>query len=149
MTSDASMFVAAVLNNLPNILEFVRDQAAQAGVPERVQSKLDLVVEELFVNIVKYSYGQAASDTAEVEILCSKESVLDNAVQVFSLTFKDSGPPFNPLEQRPPSLEGDLDNRQVGGLGIYLTQLMADSCSYTRKGDSNLFQVCFHCIADG
>jgi len=147
MTFDASMNTAAVLNNLPKILEFVRYQAVQAEVPETIKSKLDLVVEELFVNIVKYSYEDQASNRAEVEIRCRKVSLPDSSTGVFSLTFKDFGPPFNPLEQQLPSLDTDLDERQVGGLGIYLTQLMADSCSYTRKEESNLFEVCFHCIA--
>lgn len=144
MTSSASMSIPARVENLPKILKFVRYQAVRAVVPEAVKSKLDLVVEEVFVNISKYSHEQAASDTAEVEILCNKETVPDNSRQVFSITFKDSGPPFNPLEQQLPSLDTDLDERQIGGLGIYLTQLMADSCSYKRKGKSNLFQVCFH-----
>lgn len=143
MNPDASMSIAAVLDNLPKIMEFVRYQAVQAGVPDAVKNKLDLVVEELFVNIVKHSYGQAASNAAEVEILCSSETMPDSSTQVFFLTFKDYGPPFNPLEQQLPSLDTDLDERQVGGLGIYLTQLMADSCSYKRKGNSNFFQACW------
>ena len=144
MTYDASIRIAATLDNFPKILEFVRYQAGQADVPETVLGKLDLVVEELFVNIVKYSYEDRTNATAGFEIRCRKEVVADNAAGCFSITFKDFGPPFNPLEQAPPSLDTDLDERQVGGLGIYLTQLMADSCSYKREGDSNLFQVCFH-----
>lgn len=144
MASDASISVTAVLDNLPKILEFVHYQADLEDVPKTVRGKLDLVVEELFVNIVKHSYQGRTNTRAEVEIRCRKEVVADNAKDVFSLTFKDFGPPFNPLEQPSPSLDTDLDERQVGGLGIYLTQLMADSCSYKREGDSNLFQVCFH-----
>ena len=144
MTSDASISVTAVLDNFPKILEFVRSQADRADVPEAVRGKLDLVVEELFVNIVKHSYEDRSNARAEVEIRCRKETVADNVKEVFSLTFKDFGAPFNPLEQQRPSLDTNLDERQIGGLGIYLTQLMADSCSYKREGDSNLFQVCFH-----
>lgn len=144
MTFDASISVTAKLDNFSKIMEFVRYQANQADVPETVRGKLDLVVEELFVNIVQHSSKDQANARAAVEIRCCKETVADKGKASFTITFKDYGPPFNPLKQQLPNLDTDLDERQVGGLGIYLTQLMADSCSYKREGDSNNFQVCFH-----
>lgn len=144
MAFDTSITFTAELENLPKIIEFVRHHALQAEISEALKNKIDLVVEELFVNIVKYSYQDSTSMQAEVEIWCAQEVTSDASTELFSLTFKDFGQPFNPLEQSSPSLDTDLDARQVGGLGIYLVDIMADSCSYTREGESNLFRVCFH-----
>lgn len=144
MTFHTSTTIIAELDSLPKVIEFVHSHAILAKVPETLKNKIDLVVEELFVNIVKYSYQDVTSERTDVEIQCGKEMSADTSIECFFLTFKDFGPPFNPLEQAPPSLDTDLDNRQVGGLGIYLVDLMADNCSYTREDESNLFHVCFN-----
>ncbi|WP_163337669.1 ATP-binding protein [Desulfopila sp. IMCC35008] len=117
---------------------FVRSQAGEMNVPESFLGNLELVVEELFVNIVNHARPVGRT---EVEIRCELQASYDTSQEVFCLSVRDWGAPFNPLEQEVPSLETDLDDRPIGGLGIYLINQMTARCSYIREGDSNLFQA--------
>ena len=141
--SVVSLNIAAAIGNLPEVQGFVRYQAEKAGAQETLQSRLELVVEELFVNIVEYSQSAAAQQPAAVEIRCHKQTSPDNSDQFFCIAFHDWGLAFNPLEQPTPSLDTDVEARQIGGLGIFLVNHMADFCSYSREQESNQFQACF------
>lgn len=143
MPLSPSITVTAELKNLPKIIEFVRSHTTIAQIDNSVVSKVDLVLEELFVNVAKYSYQGTPIEKTVVEIHCTTKESSDTSAELFVLTCKDFGAPFNPLEQTPPALDADLDVRQVGGLGVYLVELMADSCSYTREKGQNIFHACF------
>lgn len=137
---DAFLRIAAEFDNLLAAKAFVCRRAEMMGVPENLWSKLELVVEELFLNIV--DHAQPKSGTG-VEIICLRQSVGDYPEEMFCISVRDWGPPFNPLEKEAPALEQDLDGRPIGGLGIYLIIQMVDYCNYVREDECNLFTACF------
>jgi len=132
--------LSASIDNLESAQAFMRQQATAFGVPEALHLKLDLVVEELFINIVNHA---RTDDKAEATIHCALTPDSATARAMFCLTFKDNGSPFNPLERAAPSLDNDLDKRQIGGLGIHLITKMADHCSYAYEEEENVFTACF------
>jgi anti-sigma regulatory factor (Ser/Thr protein kinase) len=132
--------LSASIDNLESAQAFMRQQAMAFGVPGALHLKLDLVVEELFINIVNHA---RADDKAEATIHCALAPESTTGRVMFCLTFKDNGSPFNPLERAAPSLEDDLDKRQIGGLGIHLITEMADHCSYSYEEEENVFTACF------
>jgi len=138
--TDALLTVAADFNNLATVQNFVRHRAEALAAPEPLWLKLELVVEELFLNIVNHANPKTRP---EVEITCSRQGVGDVLEEMLCVAMRDWGPPFNPLEKENPALEQDLESRPIGGLGVYLVTQMADHCAYARKDGSNLFTVCF------
>jgi anti-sigma regulatory factor (Ser/Thr protein kinase) len=94
---------------------------------------MELVVEEVVVNICRHAYSDAPG---EVEIRC----VRADSEHLF-VEFIDSGKPFNILASPAPDLTVDVNERQVGGLGIPLIRAMMDKVSYCREGDRNILRV--------
>lgn len=98
--------------------------------------KLRLVLEEALVNIMNYAYDKDKPDSEQamaVKLLPEEEGIC--------FVIQDWGKAFNPLEIPPPSLEKELDERQVGGLGVFFIREMADRMDYQRVEDANCFQV--------
>jgi anti-sigma regulatory factor (Ser/Thr protein kinase) len=94
-----------------------------------VWRKLSVVVEELVLNIVDY----ANSDYLDVEIIRDEKSI--------TLRFHDGGIPFNPLEKEEPDFTIPLEDRKIGGLGIFMVTKYMDTVTYERTGDENILTV--------
>ncbi len=97
--------------------------------------KIDLVVEEISVNIIKYGLR----DRPEGELLVATAVHDDHAV----LTFKDNGPEFNPLKSEPPDTSAGLEKRKPGGLGVFLVRQIADRIYYSREDGHNTLRLEF------
>ncbi|MBM9518886.1 ATP-binding protein [Desulforhopalus vacuolatus] len=138
--TDAHLNITADFDNLAEVTAFVCQRARELTVPELLWSKLELVVEEIFLNIVNHS---RLPPEAVVDISCSLQKVEDVPDDMFCVSLRDHGQPFNPLKTEAPALEQDVDSRPIGGLGIYLVTQMTDHCSYARQDDSNIFSACF------
>lgn len=88
-----------------------------------------VVVEELVVNIVDYSH----SDYLNVEILRDEKSI--------TLRIHDAGMPFNPFEREPPDLTLPMEDRPIGGLGIFMVIKYMDSVTYDYAGGENILTL--------
>ena len=130
----------ADFQSLRYLNQYVRHQAAEAGVSEKIILKIDMVIEELFVNIINHSHGAGGR---EVELRCYMDADKGADGQFFCFSLRDWGEPFDPLKREDPELNLDIGQRQVGGLGGSLVTRMADYCSYERDGESNIFKACF------
>ncbi len=120
----------ARIESLYLAMDFVTSCArAQGFSPERI-GEIELVMEEVLVNIFKYAYqGREAGD---VEIACSRK---DGGELVIDIS--DAGVPFDLLAAADPDTTAGIDERQVGGLGIYFVKKLADSVSYRRESGRN------------
>lgn len=113
-----------------DIRTFIEDTCARAGVPQIDGLRVTLLVEELFVNTVDHGHGV---DTDAPVCLALKVTG-----DVIVVDYRDSAPPFNPFAQAPrASVEGDLDARPVGGLGIHLITTMAREIAYAHQDGCN------------
>lgn len=125
----------ARIAHLPEMLDHVKTAALQAGLNKDRIYKLELTTEEAIVNIISYAYPD--DDTGTIGIFC------ENSGQgIFHVTFRDRGVPFNPLKQKPDiDVTLPLEERKVGGLGIFLIQQFVDDLSYERDGKENIFKI--------
>lgn len=123
----------ASMDELNNVLKFIDD-----GIKDIKDSKLlkkfNLVVEEIFVNIVSYAYSD--NDTNNTVTISIKDNV-DKTI----ITFIDSGKHFNPLIKDDPDLSLSVDERPIGGLGIYLVKKMMDNVEYEYKDNKNILTI--------
>ena len=129
--SERSLVVAAADENLPKVTDFVHSCAPQDLSPDDA-NKIDLAVEEIFVNISHYAYENGG----DVEIVCKKLGE-----RKISVAFKDSGIEFNPLEKGDPDFTESAETRRLGGFGIYLTKKFMDSVSYERQDGKNVLTL--------
>ncbi len=93
-----------------------------------------LVLEEVAVNIVKHGYGDAQSSGSREAIEISLSSQPGN----LKIEITDGGRSFNPLTESPePDLDAKLEDRPIGGLGVYLVRTMMDTMDYRRSDGKN------------
>ena len=90
---------------------------------------LSVVVEEIVLNIVDYSQ----SDYLDVEIIRDEKSL--------TVRFHDGGVPFNPLEREFPDFSIPMEERKIGGLGIFMVIQYMDDVAYEHTGGENLLTV--------
>ena len=107
---------------------------AQAGsFSEQIVFCLNVCLEEMLSNIIKYSYND--NDKHEIEVR------LEITAEIITLTIIDDGHEFNPLKAETPDINSDIKHRQVGGIGIYLTCKMANKVTYLRKDGKNILKI--------
>jgi serine/threonine-protein kinase RsbW len=121
-----SLTLVAKAESLGPATEFVRKGAREANLPESRMHELDLLIEEILVNIGRYSYPDGAPGLVVVTYSIPEPGEL--AVEV-----GDQGVEFDPLKASPPDLTLDLAQRPVGGLGILLVKSFARSLTYRRE----------------
>lgn len=126
--------IRAKTENLEKVQEFVREELKRCNVSARSRMKVDLVVEELFVNISSYAYPSGEGDaTVQVEVDVPAKSV--------SITFIDSGIPYNPVEKEDPDITLSAEERTLGGLGIFLAKQSTNEMKYQYEDNKNILTI--------
>lgn len=111
------------------IIESVMNCEEVSSIPESLQFKIRLCVEEVEENILCYS------GSTWVEVTVEKN---DN---VLSIKFSDGGVEFDPLKKEDPDVNASLEERQIGGLGIFLCKQIMDSLEYRFENHCNEFRM--------
>ena len=126
--------VTAEISNLEKVIAFVDEQLEIHDCSPKNQMQIDIAVEELFVNIARYAYQPVIGPaTVRVEI---KEHPL--SVEV---TFIDKGMPYDPLAKPDPDVTLSAEERDIGGLGIYMVKKSMDNISYEYKDGRNILKI--------
>jgi serine/threonine-protein kinase RsbW len=132
--SDQSEFrwliLPADLQSLPEFLEFVVQGAKDAQLSEEKLWKLELGLEEALVNVIHYAYPEGKAGTIRV-------GYRSEANGWFCVRICDGGQAFDPLSASPPLLTPKIEERPIGGLGIFLMRHVADEIRYRRKSGMN------------
>lgn len=112
-------------DTLCQVEAFVEEQLEEAMVGFKVISKVSIAVDELFTNIIDYSKATWAKITCLIE----EEDV--------KVILQDNGIPYNPLLKEDPDISKPLEEREIGGLGIFMARKMADDLKYKYVDDMN------------
>jgi len=95
---------------------------------------INTALEEIFVNVAHYAY-ENHDDNAVVEVY------LDNDQKKVVFIFRDSGTPFNPLEKEDPNITMNSQDREIGGLGIYMVKNIMDETTYEYINHHNVLTL--------
>jgi len=101
----------------------------ERGVSAQIQNFANLAIEEFATNSIKYGYDDTKEHLIEVSLSLSSGELL--------LIITDDGHAFNPLAAPEPKVRMPVEDRPVGGLGIYLVRKMSDQMEYAREGGKN------------
>lgn len=126
--------LAAKLDNLDAVLAFVDGALEEADCSVRARMQIAVAVEEVFVNIASYAYAPGEGE-ATIRLEVSEEPA------EATLTFVDSGVPFDPLAKEDPDLTLDADQRPIGGLGIFMTKKLMDGLDYAYRDGQNVLTI--------
>lgn len=124
--------ILAVPENLEAVTGFIG--ARLEGCPMKTIMQVRLAVEEIFINIANYAYSP---ETGNVTIRCSVEEGLDRVI----IDFLDEGVPYNPLARDDPDIALSAEERQIGGLGIFMVKRLVDDIEYAYKDGKNILTI--------
>lgn len=127
--------IDAKLENLPVVTDFIIDSLESRNCSMKVKMQLELVIEEIFVNVANYAYK--SEENGKVTI-CKE---FDDEPQAITLTFKDSGKPYDPLQHKDPDITLSAEERNIGGLGIFLVKKNVDEIYYKYEDGQNILTV--------
>ena len=127
------LVVPAEAENMQKVFDFVDQLLEAADCPPKAAMQIDVVVEEIFTNNVKYAYAPDKGDVT-IRVDVSEEPAV-------TLTFINSGTPFDPLALEDPDITLPAEERQIGGLGILMVKKMMDEVTYEFKDGKNILRV--------
>ena len=125
----------AKLESLENFRSFVLQTIKGWNITQEIVPRIELVLEEVLTNIINYAYSTGEGD---MEVKCT----LLNKHDKLCFVIQDWGHPFNPLTENSPDLSGDLFERRIGGLGVFLIRKMVDELDYRREEGKNILKLC-------
>ena len=128
------MTVSAVMENVEVITSLAENEMEMNGCSLELIFQVNIAIDEIFSNIVNYAYPDGAGDVwFSIDFTTSPKAV--------RLTFEDAGIPYNPLEKEEPDITLSADERQIGGLGIFIVKKTMDEVEYDYKSGHNVLTV--------
>lgn len=129
--------VPATVENIAVVTDFADEQLETLDCSMKAMMQINVAIDEILANIAFYAYpGTHGTVTMQVEIREDTRTAV--------LTFIDSGIPYNPLEKEDPDVTLSLEERQIGGLGIFLVKKSMDDMNYERKDGQNILTLRKH-----
>ena len=126
--------VSATVENIATVTDFVNEQLESYDCPMKAQMQIDIAIDELFGNIAHYAYNPEIGEaTVRVEVVENPLSVV--------ITFIDNGVPYDPLKNDDPDTTLSADEREIGGLGIYMVKKTMDEIAYEYKDGQNILKI--------
>ena len=126
--------IDATVENIEKVTAFVDEQLTQLNCPMKAQMQINIAIDELFGNIAHYAYHP---NIGEATVRCE---VGGEPLQV-TIGFADEGKPYNPLLQKDPDVTQDADQRQIGGLGVFMVKKLMDEITYEFIDGKNVLTI--------
>lgn len=122
----------ATIDNLHEVLGFLECELEKHDASMKVINILSIALEEMYANVALYAYPEGQG-TCTISIWFEGDDV--------NVRLVDSGIEFNPLAKQDPDIHASAEERDIGGLGIYMVKETMDDCSYQRIDDKNIFTM--------
>ena len=119
---------------LSDVLGFVDEMLEKYECPMKIQTAVCVAIEEVFVNVARYAY-----ENGEGEVGFGIAFDSDSRNITFRMT--DSGVPFDPLKKPDPDITLSAEEREIGGLGIFITKKTMDSVEYAYENNQNVLTM--------
>ena len=123
------LIIEAKLDNIDAVLDFVNERISNC--PVKIQNQIGIAVDEIFSNIARYAYHPESGGIA-VRIAVENDITIE---------FEDSGIAYDPLSSDTPDTTLSAEEREVGGLGIFMVKNIMDSVKYRREGRKNILTI--------
>lgn len=126
--------IEAVLDNLDTVIDFIDEQLDEYGCGMKEKMAIDVAADELFTNIASYAYNpEKGNATVRVEVFEDPLAV--------EITFIDNGVPYDPLAKADPDTTLSVEDRPIGGLGIFIVKKSMDAVNYEYKEGRNILTI--------
>ena len=130
---DTHLILHNDIQKIPQLADFVETIAEEKQLSQSMAMSLNLALEEAVTNVILYAYPDGADGLVDVEAILKEHSL------EFIIT--DSGVPFDPTAAPEVDVTLSVEERPIGGLGIYLVRQLMDEVRYQRLGDKNVLSM--------
>ena len=128
------LHIDATIENIAKVTEFVDSRLESINCPPKALMQVDLAIDELFSNIARYAYNpDVGPATVRIEV--------ENEPLAVIITFIDHGVPYDPLKKDDPDVTLSAEDREIGGLGIFLVKKTMDDVVYEYKDGQNILRI--------
>ncbi len=133
----------ATIENLDKVTAFVEEELENNEVDMRSSMQLTIALEEIYVNIAHYAYSKTDADGNVIPNTGTgpMKLSLDVSSEQVLMTFEDKGIPYNPLEKADPDITLSAEERDIGGLGIYMVKQSMDDVVYEHRDGKNILTL--------
>lgn len=126
--------LSATVENIEVVTDFVNEQLGALGCPMKAETQIDIAIDEIFSNIVYYAYNSEIGQvTVRFEVSGEPPTV--------TITFIDSGVPYNPLQKADPDTTISIEDRRNGGFGIYMVKKTMNDVTYAYRDGQNVLTI--------
>lgn len=126
--------IEATIENIPAVTEYVDRKLESMDCPLKAQMQIDVAIDELFSNIAKFAYSpDTGPATVRVEVEKDPMTVV--------ITFIDHGHQYDPLKAEEPDITLDAEEREIGGLGIFVVKKTMDDITYEYRNGQNILRI--------
>lgn len=128
-----TLIIKNELEQLTRLYEFLDRQAAAYGLEELQLMQIKLALEEAVTNVILYAYPDKKDQDIRIDMSYENKRL--------TIVITDTGTDFNPLERQEPDLTLSLEERPIGGLGIYLVKQLMTEVTYSRSAGKNILTM--------
>lgn len=125
--------LANQLSELERLMSLLAETAAESKAPDDVVCAMRLALEEIVVNVIHHGYDDQARHVIRVRFELGKKE--------WTTVVEDDARPYNPLDRADPDVEAAIEDRPIGGLGVFLVRELMDAVEYRREGGKNILTV--------
>ena len=129
----SKLILPAKMQNFESMMKFIEDGAKNQGFDRDKVNQVKIAAEEALVNVISYAYDDSDGN---VEINCDGKEGRGLVIEII-----DSGTPFDPTSMPEPDIDAPLDDRRIGGLGVYMMHQLMDEVNYRRDGNRNILTI--------
>lgn len=126
-------FFVPKIESINEIQVFVKNNLPQNQADSKKISNIELIIEEIIINIINYGFEEEPNGMIDIGIDTRNHDII--------IEIRDNGIAFNPLEKKDPNVDADLDDRKIGGLGIFFVKQLVKDISYSRKESKNILHL--------
>ena len=134
MSHSSTLTIRNRISEIKHLCGSVQSFVTEHRVAPETAYAVDLVLDELISNIIKYAYDDDEEHLITVQLLIEPTQI---CVQI-----EDDGHEFDPLQTPKPDTSVPIEEREIGGLGLYLVREMSQEMTYQRIGQTNRCRVC-------
>lgn len=121
------------IQQIPQLADFVETVGQLAGLSSSLTLSLNLALEEAVTNVILYAYPEGSDGLVDIEAIIHKDHL--------KFIISDSGKAFDPTAAPEVDITLDVEDRPIGGLGIFLVRNIMDSVQYERVDGKNILTM--------
>ena len=126
----------AMIESCAVVTAFIDRELDKIDCPTKAKMQINIAMDEIITNIASYAYAGTGEDGS-----MTVRFAYDPAADTVEITFTDRGKPFDPLSTADPDVNAPAEERQIGGLGIFLVKKTMDGVDYRREEGQNVLTI--------